>query len=146
MARIFGITILALILSGCSLIVKEPPVEISTPLDLQTKLDNKESFILVIGNELGCQSCNSYMRGGLRELEKNKDYKVDYLTVDTVEKQKDMDVLTDILFNKFEVPTDKPLGVPSTFVIKDGELVEKVEGAMVYEQLIKPYEQYIEKE
>lgn len=146
MKRLIMASVLAItlgILSGCSLFVKEPPVNLIEVQEIQDKIDSKESFILVVANQAQCGPCESYLKGGLRKLDDNDGYKVDYIMADTVDKQKDMDMLTKIIYDDFKEDNTKMLGVPTTYIIEDGNLAERIQGPVVYEQILEKYNEYI---
>lgn len=135
--------IVLMILTGCSLFVKASAVNLIEIKEIREKLDSEESFILVIGNQEKCGPCESYLKGGLRKLSDKNDYKADYVMVDTVKKQKDMDILTQIVYEDFNEDNTKALGVPTTYIIKKGKLEEKLEGPVIYEELVKVYDKHI---
>lgn len=146
MKRLIKVSVLAItlvILSGCSLLIKEDPVNLIKAQEIQNKIDSEESFILVIANQTQCGPCESYLKGGLRKLSDNDNYKADYIMVDTVDEQKDMDMLTEIVYGDFEEDSSQMLGVPTTYIIKDGKLADKKQGAVVYEHLVDAYNQYV---
>lgn len=141
--KLVVLVFLVLMLAGCSLISKESPVTTITPQELKEKLDNKESFILVIGNEENCGPCESYLDGSLRRLHKKEEYKALHLNVDTISKQKDMDILIEILYDYLSEDTTKTLGVPTTYIVNQGLLVAKESGPVSFETVEKHYKEYI---
>lgn len=136
--------LIAIFLSGCSLVVKEQPVNLVTVDDIQNKLNSKDSFILVVGNKERCGTCESYLKGGLRGLHDKKEYKADYITIDTINKQVEMDALSKILYKKLG-ETEKVIGVPSTYVISNGKIVKRLKGPILYDDIRKDYDSYIKK-
>lgn len=142
MKKIIPLFVLILLLSGCSLIVKEKPFNIITAEEIQKKLDSKDNFILVVGNKEKCGTCESYLRGGLRGLEEKNDYKVDYIMIDTLEKQAEINKLSEILYKQLG-ETDTMLGVPTTYIISNGEVSERLKGPILYDEISKKYEKYV---
>lgn len=134
---------LTLILAGCSLVSKEPSVETISPQELKTKLENKETFIFVVGNKDNCGPCEGYLDGSLRTLHKKEEYKAFYLNVDTISKQKDMDILIEVLYEYLSEDVTKTLAVPSTYFVNQGSPVVKENGQVSYDILEKHYKQYI---
>lgn len=143
MKRLISFSILAMVLiliSGCSL-AKKPPVNLVDAPEIRDKIDSKETFILVIGNKAQCSLCENYIIGGLSSLDEKDDYKVDYIMVDTIEKQEDMDTLTEIVYKDFSESENSMLGVPTTYFIDSGSLVNKQEGVLSYEELSTGYDE-----
>lgn len=145
MRNISVLAIILLMLSGCSLLAKEDPVNLIKIVDLEDKLNSKESFILVVANRAQCSPCESYLRGGLRGISDNDGIKAEYVMIDTVDKQKDMDILTKIIYEDLEEDQSQMLGVPTTYIIKEGSLVERMTGAIMYEDLLKAYNEHLKK-
>lgn len=141
--KLVVLVFLTLMLTGCSLISKESPVTTIEPQELKEKLNNKESFILVIGNKEKCGPCEMYLDESLRKLHKKQGYKPLHLNVDTVSKQKDMDILIEILYEDFSEDLSQSLGVPSTYIVNQGVLVVKESGPIIYESLVNHYEEYL---
>lgn len=144
MRRVLSLTIILIIMTGCSILEKEPPVITIEPQEIKDKIESQETFIVVIGNLDRCEPCERYMKGALRKLHNEKDYKANYVTVDTIKKQKDMDIMIEILYEDFEENTQSALSVPTTYFVKKGELVNSLQGPIAYEQLVNEYEKYIE--
>mgnify|MGYP001148935654 CR=1 FL=1 len=146
MKRLTIVSILAIalgVLTGCSLLIKKPPVNLIEVTEIQDKIDSKESFILVVGNQAQCSTCESYLKGGLRKLDDNDGYKADYIMIDTIDKQKDMDMLSEIIYGELKEDSTQMIGVPTTYIIKDGVLAEKIQGPVVYEKIVEEYNKYI---
>lgn len=141
--KLVVLVFLTLMLAGCSLISKESPVTIIEPQELKEKLNNKESFILVIGNKEKCGPCETHINEGIRKLYKKQEYKSLYLNVDTVSKQKDMDILIEILYEHLSEDPNQSLGVPSTYLVNQGLLVIKESGLVPYETLETHYEKHL---
>lgn len=142
MAKIKFLAFFALIvvLAGCSL-EKESPVITIGPSELEAKMKSKESFVLVLGNETNCDSCQKYLKGGLRKLDESEQYKAYYLAIDTVKQQKEMDKLINAV-DKMGVDITKSVSVPSTYFLVNGENKESVNGPMVYEKIVEKKEKY----
>lgn len=143
MTRISVLAIILIMLTGCSLFIKGDPVDLIEVQEVEDKLNAGDSFILVIANRAQCAPCESYLKGGLRKLSDNDGIKVDYIMIDTLDKQEDMDMLTQIIYEDFNEDNSQLLGVPTTYVIKDGNLVNKMQGAVAYQELVKEYNEHV---
>lgn len=143
MKKMIPFIIMTIILAGCS-IVKEFPANNVTVNEIQDKLYNKETFMLVVANKERCSPCESYLKGGLRGLSDKNDYKIDYITIDTLDKQADISKLSKIIYDDFK-ETETKIGVPTTYIVSNGKIVERLKGPIVYEEIVQDYERYIQK-
>ena len=126
-----------LLLSACS----QVSYETISSVDLQNKLKNNDSFVLVLGNSMNCEPCVRYKDVALNEFA--KDHEVYLLNIDETKKQSDMDILIEILQEDLSINTDKPVATPSTYLIKDGNLVFSENGPLIYKQLEEKYNEFV---
>lgn len=108
---------------------------LTTADDVSEKLENKESFALVIGDET-CPACITY-NSTLKELKEKDNILLDYIDLNLVDEE-EMEKVGLLLIETLEVGPEG-FATPTTFFIKDGELEETVVGAMGYEELIDTY-------
>jgi len=109
-----------------------------TVQDLQDKLDNKETFVLVFAAS-GCSACKLYM-DSINSFYFTNEVKLDYIDVNSDDVVDNVDQVIDIL--------DTYLGgefnaTPTTFFIKDGELANIEVGAISASALTTNYNTYI---
>ncbi|MHC1734383.1 MAG: thioredoxin family protein [Erysipelotrichaceae bacterium] len=109
---------LALLLTGCS---KVGPSQVE-PKEVTKMLDNNETLVVYVGYK-ACSACQSF-KPVVTELIKNYDVKVYY--VDTYESDKeDLADLIDTHLGEVEY-------TPTTFIFKDGLLLDSKVGALGY--------------
>ncbi|HHX53239.1 MAG TPA: hypothetical protein GX703_07065 [Erysipelothrix sp.] len=122
------------ILAGCS--NNEPEANeinyVESPV-LMDKLDNGESFFLVIGNTT-CAACIQY-KPTLEEVVSNKDAELFYIEVD-VENGKSEASRQNVIKFFEEYLNDEINATPSTIYFKDGKLDEYRVGLIKYTDLV----------
>lgn len=141
MKKVFSLLIVLIVMAGCS-VAKEFPANIVIPDEIKEKIDSKETFMLVVGNKERCGTCESYLKGGLRGLSDKNDYKVDYITIDTLDKQVEIDKLSKIIYEDFK-ETEQMIGVPTTYIVSKGKIKERLKGPILYDDILVKYETYI---
>lgn len=125
MKKIF-IIICALFLVGCS---NPKYTELSCD-DLFTKLENKDTFVLVFGSDT-CSACKSY-EPTMQKVMKDKKIEIFYVNIHNLS---DEDYSR--IYSKFVVTS-----TPTTVFIKDGEKlgIHTIVGAAKYEEVVASLE------
>ena len=119
------IAIMSITLMGCS---KKGYIEI-TYNELQTKIQNKETFVLFIGRET-CTACSIYKEILNERANEHKGINIYYI---------DLDHFTEEEANKIDTTYDYS-GTPTSFIIENGNLpssYDKFTGYNIYDSLIK---------
>lgn len=138
MKKIFksiAVLVFFITLSGCS--SSSDSINYIQPTEVFQKIENKESFVLVIGKE-SCSACQSY-KDTVVEFQKEHP---DTLVYVDLEKVKDADgksaeELSNDLYNKLRYSA-----TPTTYVFKDGEIKTYVEGTQTISDLNARFETY----
>jgi len=119
---IYLILILILVLVGCGTRSNYKSIKAT---EATAMLDNMDSIVLVIGLS-SCAACRSY-KPVVEELVKNYDIVIYYVELDT-------DNRTDVtnLINKHLI---EALYTPTTYIFKEGVLVDSVIGDIEYRRL-----------
>jgi predicted bacteriocin transport accessory protein len=123
MKKIVALFILMMtVLAGCTTSADVTSIKAS---DAIKRLDAAESMVLVIGIST-CSACKEY-KPIVREIVKNYEVKIYYLELDS-------DVNTDVtaLIEKYLV---EARWTPTTYIFKNGVLVESKTGAIKYSTL-----------
>lgn len=130
MKKILGILLICVVLglTGCGNTDKFTTISFS---ELETKMNNKDSFILVIGS-INCQHCQKF-KGTLNSV--LNDYKVEVFYVDVAEFDDEENGKFNTMFNVS--------GTPTTVFIEEG--VEespgfnRLTGAQSYSKIIEAF-------
>jgi len=123
MKKIVALFILVMtVLAGCTTSADVTSIKAS---DAIKRLDAAESMVLVIGIST-CSACKEY-KPIVREIVKNYEVKIYYLELDS-------DVNTDVtaLIEKYLI---EARWTPTTYIFKNGVLVESKTGAIKYSTL-----------
>lgn len=110
------------------------------PSDVIKKIENKETFAFVIGNQF-CGACQFFKENTLTKLDKEEGIKLPFIETEGLEKEKAnaeafVKLVEDHLGGKFDA-------TPTTYFMVDGELKEEIVGAMEYEVLVKKYDEHV---
>lgn len=110
------------------------------PSDILEKIESKETFAFVIGNQF-CGACQFFKENTLTKLDKEEGIKLPFIETEGLEKEKAnaeafVKLVEDHLGGKFDA-------TPTTYFMVDGELKEEIVGAMEYEVLVKKYDEHI---
>lgn len=108
-------------------------IELTTISDVKDSIEKENLYIFALGNE-DCPACLAY-REYLKELEDNEGVRLDYIDV-TAE---DRDEIGDLLFNVLKQDPQEGIATPTTFFIRDGEVVDTLIGAVDYEVIMEEY-------
>jgi predicted bacteriocin transport accessory protein len=123
MKKIVALVVLLMtVLAGCTTSADVTSIKAS---DAIKRLDAAESMVLVIGIST-CSACKEY-KPIVREIVKNYEVKIYYLELDS-------DVNTDVnaLIEKYLI---EARWTPTTYIFKNGVLVESKTGAIKYSTL-----------
>ena len=122
------ISILALLLVGCG--KKGSYVGISYS-ELETKLNNKESFVFVIGSDT-CSACTHY-EPTMKKVTKDEGIDIFFINLNSLSEEENAKI-----YSKFVVSS-----TPTTIFIKDGNetsTYDRIIGAADYAEVIKSLE------
>lgn len=123
--------------------IKLPEIVNLTSADAVTeRLENKESFALVIGDET-CPACITY-NSTLKEMKDKDDILLDYIDLNLVDEE-EMEKVGLLLLEVLNVGPEG-FATPTTFFVKDGKLEDTIVGAIGYEELKESYEENVEAE
>lgn len=128
MKKILLLIISIILLSGCNKYNEYTQINYE---ELQKKLDNKDSFVLVVGSST-CSACSKY-KTTMEKVIKDKDIEIFYIDLNsltTEEKSK--------LYSKFVVNS-----TPTTIFIKNGieeSTYNRIVGAAGYSEIIDKLE------
>lgn len=150
----FMITALALVLvvSGCSKKDESKETEVDSgpttpitknyvkPNEITKKFEDGESFAFAIVDK-DCSACQLYKKDTLIKFEEDKVGDIKLIEINKIDsREKDLMDLTDLiqiyLQGKFEA-------TPTTYFVKEGQLVEVVVGAIDIEELTAFYNKYL---
>lgn len=131
------------IFTGCSLVEVDEKAQVNpvTAKEVIEKMDNKESFAVVIG-DAKCSACVTYL-DTLEEFNKKEGILFDYIDLNELKGETDpaladtQKLVREYLDEKFEA-------TPTTYFIKNGSLVEDKVGAMSYKDLKEVYNSHLE--
>lgn len=126
--------VLVTLLVGCESNQTKNEIKYVETTEIMKKLDNKESFIMVVGNTT-CAACIAY-KPTLEQLVQNKGTELYYVEVD-VEGAKSETHRENVRKLFEEYMDDKVNATPSTIRFKDGELVDLHVGLLKYTELIE---------
>lgn len=107
-------------------------IELTTVSDVKDSIKKENLYIFVLGNK-NCPACLVY-REYLKELEDTEGVRLDYIDI-TVE---DRDEVEDLLFNVLK-QEQQGISTPTTFFIRNGEVVDTLVGAVGYEVIMEEY-------
>lgn len=143
---ILGVMMLVLV-TGCSQLVVDAPNEADgsgikvedianslSPEEVMAKIDNKESFAFVIGND-GCPACQAY-KIQLKEFYEKEDIKLDYINLDD---KTDMKKMEELLVEKLDADVSKGISTPTTYFIVEGVPNEPVIGPISADEMTTKY-------
>lgn len=134
MKKILISLVLVIVMASCSSQPQEKGINYISSVEAMEKMDNKESFFLVIGVST-CGGCIAY-KPVLEEVVKNKGYDIFYVESDTEAARSNSDRENVIKFFE-EYLNDEIDTTPSTIYIENGEM-ERVEvGPVKYTALIE---------
>lgn len=148
--RVISIMLLSFILitlAGCK---KETPVSTTkeTPVstteekkgiqlvsisEVQDSIDKEDLYIFVLGNG-DCSACEMYEES-LKELEDTEGVRLDYIDISV----EDRDEVQDLLFNVLKQDPQQGISTPTTFFIRNGEVVDTLVGAVGAEVIMEEY-------
>lgn len=124
---VIGLTLLMCIigLTGCN---KNSTYTQINYNELQSKLENKESFVFVIGQS-GCSACAMY-KETMEEVIKDKKVEIFYLGLDTLNDEEYSKI-----YSKYVIT-----GTPTTLFIKDGvetSTYDRLKGSADYSTVVE---------
>lgn len=140
--RVISIMLLSFILitlAGCK---KETPVstteekkgiQLVSVSEVQDSIDKEDLYIFVLGNG-DCPACEMYEES-LEELEETENVKLDY--IDILEENRSE--VEDLLYNVLNQDSEEGIATPTTFFIRNGEVVDTLVGAVDFETLMEDY-------
>ena len=136
--KILVLGVLLLIITGCSSLVVEDPVFYVKADNITTKMENKDTFAFVIGDET-CPACNAFMSGAQTQLKKEEGVALSYI---------DMDKLNDSEMSELATLVNGKLNgdfgaTPTTYFVVEGKVEKVLVGAASYEELSEEYNKYI---
>lgn len=137
---LIGLFVMIVLLTGCvatveNEIAEEDYLNLITLEEVVAKVDNGETFNFVLGND-SCPAC-VYYKEELIKFHKEEDYKFDYMEYNS---NTNKELLYELITEKFGEESEQ-LATPTTFFIVNGELKDKVVGAIEAEK-IKAYSGY----
>lgn len=137
---LIGLLVMIILLAGCVETVKKEIAEedylnLVTLEEIVAKADNGETFNFVLGND-SCPAC-AYYKEELIKFHKDEDYKFDYMEYNS---NTNKELLYELITEKFGEESEQ-LATPTTFFIVNGELKDKIVGAIEAEK-IKAYSGY----
>ena len=120
--------------------VQVDPVVYTEPSKILEKFEAGETFAFVMGHA-DCGACQSYLKGGLTEFEKEQDEKMMYVELKGIEADKEKfdtveEIIKDHLDDKFEA-------TPTTYFVVDGKVKDALIGAVTYQELLIKYEETV---
>lgn len=114
---------------------REEGVIQKTAKDVISKIDDKESFIFVIGSD-NCPACLQH-KINLSTLFEERNVKLDYIDID---KESD-DELSKLVIDTIKLDLSEGLSTPTTVIIINGEVYKKpIVGALSETDLIEMYD------
>lgn len=125
------VLLLTFLMTGCSLLIAEEPVNTVDSKTVMKKIKNKETFVLVIGEEY-CGACKQYFES-LKALKKEKGVVFDYIDIN----KENMDDFLELIFDYIE--TDDLEYTPTTIFVTDGEAGELIVGSISKEEIVEFY-------
>lgn len=126
---------LLLVITGCSAIVKDDPINYVEIQEIAEKFENEETFVFILGGK-SCPACAAFLEGPLSELEDRDDIRLDY--VDLNAEDIDEELVNKLVDEKLEGNLQ---GIPTTYFITDGVLTHHEVGVISYETLIEGLEE-----
>ncbi|MGI6607362.1 MAG: hypothetical protein ACOX1F_00055 [Erysipelotrichaceae bacterium] len=132
MKKVLLVIFILCLSSGC-LKFTEGEVITRRAADILKMFENKESFILYAGNN-DCESCNDY-RKVLQDL--ITEYKIDIIYLNTLA-QEDKEVISTLTYDYLY----RLYLLPSTYLIKDGKVIDMKENVIELEDLIEWLKEY----
>lgn len=137
---------LAAVVAGCTSDKGEDsakdksPVTYVTPQSVTEKIENKETFAFILGDET-CSACNQYKAEALSKMVKKDDIKLGFVELNGIEqKEEEMNSIVSLI----ETHLDNQFSAtPTTYFIVDGVLKEVTVGAISYDELKELYTKHI---
>lgn len=130
-----SLLVVLLVLTGCAQDTKG--INYLTPDELMTKIDNDDTFFLVVGVST-CAGCLAY-KPVLEELVKNKGAELYYIQTDTeAAKSKENEEKVIKVFEQYL--DNKVTQTPTTIFFRDGEMDRMEVGGQKYTDLITWFE------
>lgn len=142
----------AILLTGCSGVDSsnkdKTPVSTNDYKDVEMvsvseaieKIENRDQYIFVLGNE-NCSACLVY-KEDLKKLESEEGIRLDYIDT-SVEERADVQ---DLLSNVLGIDISEGVATPTTYFIKDGEVVDYIVGAVSSKDLMAEKTEFFEYE
>lgn len=116
------------------------PVTYVTPQSVTEKIENKETFAFVLGDET-CSACSHYKENALTEMVKKDSIKLGFVELNGIEEKKDeMDSIIYLIEKHLDSQFE---ATPTTYFIVDGVMKEAVVGSVPYDELKETYESHI---
>lgn len=142
----------AILLTGCSGIDSsnkdKAPVSTNDYKGVETvsvseaieKIENRDQYIFVLGNE-NCPACLVY-KEDLKKLESEEGIRLDYIDISAEERADVQDLLSNVL----GIDISEGVATPTTYFIKDGEVVDYIVGALSPKDLMAEKPEFFEYE
>lgn len=115
-------------------------VEMVSVSEAIEKIENRDQYIFVLGNE-NCSACLVY-KEDLKKLESEEGIRLDYIDT-SVEERADVQ---DLLSNVLGIDISEGVATPTTYFIKDGEVVDYIVGAVSPKDLMTEKKEFFEYE
>ncbi len=126
---IYILLIMLLFLSGCS--SDKDPINYISLDEYVEKINSDDDFVLVVGR-IDCSACIAF-KPILQETATSKDLKIDYVQIDETWTDEDRATLLEETQKTYDFNLT---GTPTTLIVKDGKLVDKITGQIEYRDLI----------
>lgn len=108
-------------------------IELTAVSDIKDSIKKENLYIFVLGNE-NCPACVAY-KEYLKELEDTEGVRLDYIDISV----EDRDEVQDLLFNVLKQDPQQGISTPTTFFIRNGEVVDTLVGAVGAEVIMEEY-------
>lgn len=130
-------SLLLVVLAGCTSTSNKKEINYVESADIMEKMDNQESFFLIIGNTT-CSACLAY-KPTLEEIVANKEADLYYLEVDTENgKSETHKANVQKLFEEYL--NSEINSTPTTIYVHEGKMDEYRSGIIKYTALVEWYE------
>lgn len=108
--------------------------------EVANKIEDSDTYIFVLGND-DCPACKMY-KENLKDLVEEEEITLDY--IDLLDEEKDnYEAVSALLVDNLNVDISSGIATPTTFIVKDGNVVDQIVGPISSEELMSEYGEHL---